>query len=412
MKMKNILKSAVFLLSFVFFNSCTNDKDAVASANGFELRKDNTVTSPDVLLEANSADNFIKLNWDRANNGVPTSSTYSIIVSDHDNDPNYLNAVESVVGLDLTTVDTRECTLKVGDFNDILNRLPSFTCSAMNIDIRIKSKLGVASNALFQYSNPITISVTGFPTLNQILAFVKDDTNPDDSEMLASSSVSNLSDFEGYCYLEPGNYKMYRPDGCGDFSNPTIYGIGTLSSAGVASLVSDQSQSFVVTEAGHYFIKASLGTGSGSSTCTIKKYRAFGPFGNATRGAGGSPVTSMVPMTYDASEKKWTITMDLIVGNNFKFKSNMWDGDAISPVGEPLPSPPYVPAASGAPSNTKIISTLGDLNGTGSVLVPIALTGGDIKVPGAPNGAIKKFKIEMSVSNPRNYTYKLQEVPN
>ena len=411
--MKNILKSTVFLLSFALLNSCTNDKDSVASANGFELRKDSTITPPDVLLEVNSADNFIKLEWDRANNGIPTSSTYSIIVSDHDNDPDYEDAVETVVGLDVTP-SSRTCTLKVGDFNDLLNKLPSFTCSAMTIDIRIKSKLGVASNALFQYSNPITVSVTGYPTLNQILAFVKDEANPDPdgSEMLASSSVSNLSDFEGYCYLEPGNYKMYRPDGCGDFSNPTIYGIGALSSTGVASLVSDQSQSFVVTEAGHYFIKASLGTGSGSSTCTIRKYRAFGPFGNATRGAGGAPVTSMVPMTYDANEKKWTITMDLIVGNNFKFKSNLWDGDAITPVGEPLPSPPYVPAASGAPSNTKIISTLGDLNGTGSVLVPIALTGGDIKVPGANNGAIKKFKIEMSVSTPRNYSYKLEEVPN
>ena len=159
-------------------------------------------------------------------------------------------------------------------------------------------------------------------------------------------------------------------------------------------------------------IKASLGTGSGSSTCTIKKYRAFGPFGNATRGAGGAPVTSMVPMTYDVIGKKWTITMDLIVGNNFKFKSNLWDGDAVTPVGEPLPSPSYVPAGTGAPSNTKIISTLGDLNDTGLALVPIPLTGGDIKVPGANNGVIKKFKIEMSVSNPRNYTYNLEEVPN
>jgi hypothetical protein len=410
--MKNILKSAVFLLSFVLLNSCTNDKDYVASSNGFELRKDSSVTPPDVLLEANKADNFIKLTWDRANNGVPTSSAYSVLVSDHDNDPGFEKAVESVVGLDLTTADARNCTLKVGDFNDLLNRLPSFTCSAMNIDIRIKSKLGVASNALFQYSNPITVSVTGYPTLNQILALVKEGDSADLSQKLMSSAVSNLSDFEGYFYLEPGNYKMYRPDGCGDFSNPTIYGIGTPSATGVASLVSDQSQSFVVTEAGHYLIKASLGTGSGSSTCTIKKYRAFGPFGNATRGAGGAPVTSMVPMTYDVIGKKWTITMDLIVGNNFKFKSNLWDGDAVTPAGEPLPSPSYVPAGTGAPSNTKIISTLGDLNDTGSALVPIPLTGGDIKVPGANNGVIKKFKIEMSVSNPRNYTYNLEEVPN
>jgi hypothetical protein len=364
-------------------------------------------------LEANSTDTFIKLEWDRSNNGVPTSSTYSIIVSDHDNDPDYSDAVESVVGLDLSTADARKCTLKVGEFNGLLNKLPSFTCSAMNIDIRIKSKLGVASNALFQYSNPVTISVTGYPTLSQILALVKEGDNPDNSQKLVSSSVSNLTDYEGYFYLEPGNYKMYRPDGCGDFSNPTIYGIGIPSTTGLASLSSDQSQNFVVTEASHFYIKANIDTGSGSSTCTIKKYRAFGPFGPATRGTGGANVASMVPMTYDVINKKWTIIMDLIVGKTFRFKSNMWEGDVVTPVGEPLPSPSYVPTSGNAPSFTSIISFLGDLNSTGSILVTVpAISGGDIKAPGTENGAIKKFKIEMNVSNPRSYSYKLEEVPN
>ncbi len=410
--MKNILRSVTFLLSLVLFNSCTNDKEFVASANGFELRKDNSITPADILLEANSADTFIKLEWDRSDNGVPTSSTYSIIVSDHDNDPDYSDAVESVVGLDLTA-DARTCTLKVGDFNGLLNKLPSFTCSEMNIDIRVKSKLGVASNALFQYSNPVTISVTGYPTLSQILALVKEGDNPDTSQKLVSSSVSNLTDYEGYFYLEPGNYKMYRPDGCGDFSNPTIYGIGSPSTTGVASLSSDQSQNFVVTEAAHFYIKANIDAGSGASTCTIKKYRAFGPFGPATRGTGGANVASMVPMTYDVINKKWTIIMDLIVGKNFRFKSNMWEGDVVTPVDEPLPSPSYVPTSGAAPSFTSIISLLGDLNSTGSILVPVPVAiGGEIKAPGTENGAIKKFKIEMNVSNPRNYTYQLEEVPN
>jgi hypothetical protein len=206
---------------------------------------------------------------------------------------------------------------------------------------------------------------------------------------------------------------MYRPDGCGDFSNPTIYGIGIPSTTGLASLSSDQSQNFVVTEASHFYIKANIDTGSGSSTCTIKKYRAFGPFGPATRGTGGANVASMVPMTYDVINKKWTIIMDLIVGKTFRFKSNMWEGDVVTPVGEPLPSPSYVPTSGNAPSFTSIISFLGDLNSTGSILVTVpAISGGDIKAPGTENGAIKKFKIEMNVSNPRSYSYKLEEVPN
>jgi hypothetical protein len=121
----------------------------------------------------------------------------------------------------------------------------------------------------------------------------------------------------------------------------------------------------------------------------------------------------MVPMTYDGINKKWTIIMDLIVGKTFRFKSNMWEGDTVTPLDEPLPSPSYVPTSGAAPSFTSIISFLGDLNSTGSKLVTVpAISGGDIKAPGTENGAIKKFKIEMNVSNPRNYSYKLEEVPN
>jgi hypothetical protein len=118
-------------------------------------------------------------------------------------------------------------------------------------------------------------------------------------------------------------------------------------------------------------------------------------------------------MTYDVINKKWTIIMDLIVGKTFRFKSNMWEGDVVTPVGEPLPSPPYVPTGSTAPSFTSIISLLGDLNSTGSILVSVPVgSGGNIEVPGTEDDAIKKFKIEMNVSNPRNYLYKLEEVPN
>jgi hypothetical protein len=91
----------------------------------------------------------------------------------------------------------------------------------------------------------------------------------------------------------------------------------------------------------------------------------------------------------------------------------MWEGDVVTPVDEPLPSPSYVPTSGTAPSFTSIISFLGDVNSTGSTLVSVpAISGGEIKVPGTENGAIKKFKVEMSVSNPRNNNYKLEEVPN
>lgn len=411
--MKNILKITSFVFALFVAFSCTNEKEFTASANGFQARLTEGFPTTNVLLEASNADTFVKFQWDRSDNGVPTSVIYSIIVSDHDNDPDFSDGVESFVGIDVNSNDARKCELKVGEFNTIMNRLPSFTCNTMNIDIRVKSKLGVSTNALIQYSNPMTISVKGYPTSRQILAFVKEGSSASDSQKLASTGVSSFSDYEGYCYLTPGNYKVYRPDACGDFSNATVYGIGTLSSSGTANLVDDQSQSFAVAEAGHYYIKASISTGTGTSTCTIKNYRAFGPFGDATRAPGGASVNAIVPMTYDVAKNKWSVTMDLIKGKNFRFKSNLWQGDIVTPVGEPFPSPPYVPTGSSAPSFTSIISTLGDPNGTGTNLESVTLLAGNIKVPGTfNNGETAKYVIEIDLSKPRDYKYKLVAVPN
>lgn len=411
--MKNISRIVFLVFSVLFAISCTNEKEYTASPNGFQARLDAGFPTTDILLEASNGDTFVKFQWDKSDNGVATSVVYSIVVSDHDRDPDFSDGVESFVGIDVNSSTSRKCELKVGEFNAIINRLPSFTCNTMNIDIRVKSKLGVSTNALVQYSNPVTVSVKGYPTAKQLLAFVREGADASASQKLASTSVSSFSDYEGYCYLLPGNYKVYRPDPCGDFSNAIVYGIGSLSASGTGNLVDDQSQTYTVSEPGHYYIKASINTGGGVSTCTIRNYRAFGPFGDGTRAPGGSSISAIVPMNYDVANSKWTVTMDLIMGKNFRFKSNLWQGDVVTPVGEPFPSPPYVSTSSSAPSFTSIISTLGDPNGTGVSLESVSLSGGNIKVPGTfNNGQTKKYRIDLDVSKPRNYTYKIIVVPN
>lgn len=389
--MKNIFKVSLGFAAAILIFSCTNEIDNVASSNGFQLRQDTEVVSPLILLDENAALDYGKFVWDRSNNGVPTESTYSIVVSDHDLDPDFSDAVESTVGVSAEP-DARTCSLTVGQFNDLINSLPTFNCNQMNIDIRIKSKLGISENALFQYSNPITLSVKGYSKSKPILAVATSASLAQDSQKLASSDYRTFTDYEGYLYLEPGTYRFYRPDQCGDFSNPTVYGLtGTTS----GSLVLDGSTGFTVSTAGHYYVKANLNeTGTGALTYSIATINTgtngFGIFGGATRAFG---FVNTTPMNYDVATKKWTVTMELINGKKFSFKTSS-----------------TAPAATlvGSGTGTFTESPIATFSGTGS-----PASDGSIKAPGdfVDNNTKTSYTIEVDLSKPRNYTYKLTLSP-
>lgn len=396
--MKNIIKTLFFVLLISSISSCENDKEPIATGNGFELRKNaDAPVAPSVLTSDIDANTFTKLNWDKSDNNVSSVASYSLVVFDHDNDPNLLNPVEyqGTTGLTVTP-ESRTAEITVKEFNDLLNLLPTFKCGQMNIDIRIKSTLGLANaNPLIQYSNPITYAVTGYTKSLPILAFVKENETTLNAFKLAASATGINTDYEGYMYLTPGNYKFYKPDACGDFTGAPAYG----GSSG--SLNTDASApSIVITTEGHYLVKANLNT----NTYSINLFRTFGVFGNGTR--TGLGFVNAVPMTYDTTNKVWKLTVDLIKGNKFSFKSNLWTGEAVIPTTD---NPPFVPAA-----GTTIISILGK-GSNANELVNIPLipnpTTGDISVPGVfDNAAKQKYNIELNVSNPRKYTYTLTAV--
>ncbi len=385
--MKNIFKVSLAFALVILTFSCTNEIDNVASSNGFQLRQDAEVVSPLILLDENEALDYAKFVWDRSNNGVPTESTYSIVVSDHDLDPDFSDAVESTVGVSAEP-DARTCSLTVGQFNDLINALPTFNCNQMNIDIRIKSKLGISTNALFQYSNPLTLSVKGYPKSKPIIAFATSSTSAQDSQKLASSDYRTFTNYEGYLYLDPGTYRFFKPDQCGDFASPIVYGI---SGAATGSLVLDGSNGFVVTTAGHYYITANLSeSGTGALTYAIRPFNTgtngFGIFGGATRGFGFINTTSM---NYNVDTKKWTVTMDLINGKKFSFKTS---------------STAAVATLVGSGNGTFTESPIATFSGTGS-----PASDGSIKAPGdfVNNDTKTNYTIEVDLSKPRNYTYKL-----
>lgn len=375
--MKNIIKNTIFAFLLVSLISCEDEKDPIVVANGFELRKDSSVISPNVLMPENNTNQFAKFEWDASNNGPASVSTYSVVIFDHDNDTSLSNPIEySGTGL-VVNSSTRNVTLTVNEFNNLINKLPTFECGEMNIDVRIKSVMGTnPSTSFVQYSNPITIAVTGYSTKLPMLAFVKDGNTPENEQKMAASSFDVKNDYQGYMYLEPGNYKFYQPDACGSYATPTIFGgnSGSLE-LGVSPT------SIIITTAGQYFIKTNLSTINNTTTLvpamsySITPITSFGIFGTAK----GIPTGINKPMVYNTSSNKWELTFELLKGKKFKFRSL---------------------------NGTTPVTILG---GTTSNLTE---SGTDIKVPGEDDTTKQKYDIILDVSNPRKYTYTLTLNPN
>jgi hypothetical protein len=387
--MKNILKTTLFALLLLGVMSCEESKDPVVSANGFELRQDASVVSPSVLSSAIATDVFGKFEWDRTNNGPATVSSYTLQIFDH-SDSTLSNPVEYTgSGLEITPT-SRKATLTVSEFNNLINALATYKCTEMDVDIRIKSVLGSSPNAFIQYSNPINVKVTGYSLKLPIMAFVKDGNTPATEPRIAASSPSSNIDYEGYMYLEAGSYKFYQPDACYDFTGATVYGgaAGTLNTGGSTTSIS-------IAAAGHYLVKVNLA----SNTYTLAKFTTFGIFGPATR--TGLGFGNQVPFEYDATAKIWSLQVGLVKGRKFKFKSNAWTGALVVPA---LPNPPYAPGTA-----TTAVSILGKTSAT--TLQENSVAGqGDITVGGTDDGSRDTYKIELDLSSPRKYTYKMTKI--
>lgn len=397
--MKYIIKLFFLALLFASTVSCDSnelDKEPVVSANGFKVVKDASITAPSVITEVMNNNVFGKYNWDVADNGVSSVSTYQLVIFDHDNDPLLEKGiVYSGNGVQVTT-ESRNASLTVKEFNDMVNLLSTFKCGQMNIDVRIKSVLGLEStNGYIQYSNPITYAVTPYSTKLLELSFAKDANSAKTADKILSSSYNVNTDYEGYMYLQPGDYKFYQPDACGDFASAIVYG-------GTSGSISTTAPSIIITTAGHYLVKANLT----ANTYSVSQFTTFGVFGSATR-----PTLSanQVPMTYDDLTKTWKLTVDLRKGYEFKFKSNLWTGELVVPApAAPLfiQYPPYAPATA-----SSFISILGKTAVNGELVENNVATSGKITVPGSITDTTRqKYDIELNVSNPRNYTYKMTAV--
>lgn len=356
--MKNILKITFFAFLLISIGSCTNDKDPVVTANGLNL-KPITPSSPFVLSPVNGDNDVTTISWDAADNGVPTSpSVYEIQIAKAGT--NFAAPIVASLSSTATTFVWKE-----GYLNTLLLENGFLPELAADIDVRVKSTLGIEFNTFVQYSNVIAIKVTPFS--QSAFAFTKVGADP----ALAPKTLSSgffTTDTEGYSWLEAGDYRFYTSvQNKFQTSNP-YYG-----NDGSGSLVLNGAAINIAT-AGYYRIMADIG--ASPKTFSLTPITAWGIIGDAkVFGA----LNSLPAMTYDSADKKWKIVINLKGGKSFKFRANnsnvinLGTGDA----------------GQGAP----------DYAGTA-----MRYNGSTISVPGLSTVTLP-YVVTLDLSSPRNYTY-------
>ncbi|NDP26207.1 MAG: hypothetical protein GZ087_02090 [Flavobacterium sp.] len=354
--MKNILKITFFAFLLISIGSCTNDKDPVVTANGLNL-KPITPSSPFVLSPINGDNDVTTLTWDAVDNGVPTSpSVYEIQIAKAG--ANFAAPIVASLSSTATTFVWKE-----GYLNALLLANGFLPDLAADLDVRVKSTLGIEFNTFVQYSNAITIKVTPFS--QAAFAFTKVGADPALAPKTLSSSFFT-TDTEGYSWLEVGDYKFYTSVQNKFASTNPFYG---KDASGALAL---NGTPINIATAGYYRIMAD----TGAKTFSLTLITAWGIIGDAkVFGAANS----LPPMTYDPAVKKWKIVISLKGGKSFKFRAN---------------------------SSDVINLGIGDAGaGSADYAGPtMKYNGATISVPGLSTSTLP-YIVTLDLSNPRNYSY-------
>jgi hypothetical protein len=356
--MKNILKITFFALLLISIGSCTNDKDPVATAKGLNLHPI-TPSSPFVLSAVGGDNDVATIAWDVADNGVATNpSVYVVEIA-----KSGTNFAEPIIASPSSTETT--FVWKEGYLNTLLLENGFLPELAADIDVRVKSTLGIEFNTFVQYSNVLAIKVTPFS--QTAFAFTKVGADPALAPKTLSAGLFT-TDTEGYAWLETGDYKFYSSVQNKFAATNPFYGKDV-----TGALVLNGTPITIAT-AGYYRIMAD--SGASPKTYSVTLITAWGIIGDAkVFGA----LNSLPPMTYNQAENKWKTVISLKGGKSFKFRAN--NSNVINlGIGD---------AGAGTP----------DYAGA-----TMKYNGATISVPGLSTSTLP-YIVTLDLSSPRNYTY-------
>ncbi len=291
----------------VALGSCENDKDPIATAAGGPVLLTPTNETSVVLKPENPNEVALTMVWDYSNGGVPSAPNYTVEAAEAGSE--FANPI--ILG----TTNSRFLSLTAGELNGLLTPDRFTPYEASDLELRVVSGLGTASNAMIQTSNVVSIKVTPFSNELPKIGVPGNHQNwtPTAPDLpILRSSAYGMTDYEGYLWLD-GEYKFLspKPDGSFDWGTTDWGDDGSFS--GLLAVGGGNASATT----GYYLLKANTGLLTYSQTPM-----SWGIIGSATP-TGWDSDTDLV---YDPATKTLSIVMNLTAGNEIKFRANNgWD---------------------------------------------------------------------------------------
>lgn len=305
---KHILKALSVFFALILFTSCDKEAEVTTLSVINFPQTFTSSTSSFVLTKDNEDTNLGTFTWGAVSYGIKAAVTYTLqfdLPTDTTGTTAWSKAQEIVVGDDILTRG-----IKGSELNKIaIDGLGLTSGVVSKVVVRVKSYVDrpAYSNVLTLDVNPYVppVVIPTYPTL-----WVPGDYQNWDPTT-ASTIVSINSDklYEGYINIPAGGTLQYKYTAQAAWT-PMAYGDG---GNGALIEANYSGGNFTAPSAGYYELSANLNTMTWTATKTT-----WGIIGDATPGAWATDTQ----MVYDATNKVWTVTCDMLSTGSFKFRAN------------------------------------------------------------------------------------------
>lgn len=254
-----------------------------------------------VLSQINAKDTAVVFTWNDVDYGFQDAIGYTIQMAKAGT--NFASATSTEIGI---TKSNLRRAFTVEEINRELNKiLPTGTAS--QVEVRIKSSL---SN---NYSNTVTMTVTPyrvlilytFPQAINVAGNYQSWT-PETAPQIVS--MSNNGQYEGFIDFGTTAAPAFK------FVKGKEWAAGDFGGT-AAGVLTNGGGNLTLTSGGIHLIRAN----TTALTWSAVKINSWGLIGDAIAGTGWD---SDRDLTYNATAKTWSITIDLIGGKNVKFRAN------------------------------------------------------------------------------------------
>lgn len=322
--MKNITKIIIALFAIVAF-SCTQDEiedRPVITPTDAPVLTAPTGGTIYVLDPANATANAERFTWTSANFGGSVEITYSVqmdVKGGKFTTPQTLGSV----------ISQNQVAVTVEVMNGAAMKLGATPFVAKEFDIRVLAKTGASTSIVSKETTAIVIKPYSteapklwLPGSYQAASGYGSDWTPTSAPQIASSGYGK-TDFEGYVYIN-STTAQFKFTPAANWDNE--FGeAGATDGVYTGKLKAKPAKNcgLPTPTAAYYLVKADTDPTKLTYSLTAT---AWGLIGSATAAVtGGDGWVNDANMTYNATNKIWTITINLSAGD-IKFRANdKWD---------------------------------------------------------------------------------------